>query len=69
MDHKIKTLCVSGHPKNHKTDCWIQWTNLTDNNVGRTVVTSDWFHYCVMILLFKLLRVSQLTVIIILIIK
>ena len=22
-------LCVNGHLTDHRTDCWIQWTNLT----------------------------------------
>ena len=47
----------------------ILWTNLNVNYVDRTVVRSNWFHYCIHLLLNKLLRTSQLIVIIILIVK
>ena len=40
-----RDLCVSGHWTDHRTDCWIQWTNL----LSVTVVRSDWFHYCVIV--------------------
>ena len=40
--------CVSGHWTDHRidhrTDCWIQWINLTV-----TVVRSDRFHYCIIV--------------------
>ena len=55
---------------NHKTVSWIQHSKVTVNYVNRTVVRSDRFH---LLLLYsnidKLLEVSQLTVIIILIVK
>ena len=41
------THCISGHQMYHRTDCWIEWINLTDNYVDKTVVLSDWFHYCI----------------------
>ena len=50
-DHRID------HRTDHRTDCWIQWTNLTV-----TVVRSGF----VIVFLCVLLRVYQLTVIIIL---
>ena len=36
---------------------------LTVNYVNRTVVRSDWFNYCIFVLLYELLRSSQLIVI------
>ena len=43
-------FCVSGHWTDHRTDCWIQWTNLTNiSYIDRTVTRSDWFRYCVIV--------------------
>ena len=46
-----------------RTNCWIQWTNLTVNQMDRTVVRS---YFYIIVILCKLLGVSQLIVIIIL---
>ena len=62
-------LCIGGCQTDHRTDCWIQGTNLSVKYMDSTVVWSDWFHYFIIVLLYKLLRVSQLTVIILLIVK
>ena len=42
-------LCVSGHRTDHRTDCWIQWTNLTVSYMDTVVARSDWFHYFVIV--------------------
>ena len=46
-------LCVNGlrighktQRVDHRTDCWIQWTNLTVNCINRSLVRSGWFCYC-----------------------
>ena len=61
-------LCVSGHRTDHRTHCWIQWTNLTVSYMDRILTMSDldWFH---IVSLYVLLTAFQLTVIIILIVK
>ena len=59
-DHRIKTfrvieqitgyryLCVSGHwtdhRMDHRTDCWIQWTNLTISYSGQVRLVSLLYH-------------------------
>ena len=33
----------------HRTDCWIQWTNLTVSYMDRIVARSDQFHCCIIV--------------------
>ena len=42
-------ICVSVQQMDHRTDCWIPWTNLTISNMDRIVVGSDWFHYFIIV--------------------
>ena len=42
-----QTQRVNGCLKDHRTGCWIEWTNITVNYMDRSVVRSDWFHYCI----------------------
>ena len=38
-------ICVSGHQTDHRTDYWIQWTNLTVSYRGQVRLV----HYCVIV--------------------
>ena len=43
-------LCVSGDRMDHRTDCWIQRTNLTVSYMDIIVDSSDWFCCCIIII-------------------
>ena len=62
------TECVAECQTDHRTDCWIQQINLTVNYMGYTAVRSCQTGI-IIALLYELLRVSELTVIILLIVK
>ena len=38
--------CVSGCQADHRTDRWIQWTDLTVNYMDKTAVGSNYFQFC-----------------------
>ena len=54
---RYRYLCVGGHQTDHRTDCWIQWTNLTISYSGQVRLVSLLYH-CIM-------RAYQLIIIII----
>ena len=50
-------LCDDEYRTDHRTDCWIQWTNLTVNYMDKIVVRSDWFHYYNIVIVYELFRI------------
>ena len=50
MDHRLKIfVCFIGLRTDHRTDHWIQWTNLSISYMDRIVIRSDRFHYCIIV--------------------
>ena len=44
-----RDISVSGHQTDHRTDCLVQWANLTVSYMDRIVARLDWFHYCIIV--------------------